>query len=274
MRGWIQLRGLRLTVAMVMVPGLMGLGEVGFGQSPAGTSAVQAAPPAAVAAAPDAAKQIATMQAKLNDWPQLGRYAAENAALGGTPKRQKRVVFYGDSITDGWGRRPNTGTFFPGKAYVNRGISGQTTPQMVVRFRQDVIDLNPSAVVILAGTNDVAGNTGPMTPKMTEDNFTSMADLAKVNGIKVIIASITPAFDYPWKKGLEPAGKIKELNTWLETFCKDRGLTYLDYYAALTDEQGGMKTGTSFDGVHPNAAGYAIMTPLAEAAIQQALAAK
>ena len=214
------------------------------------------------------------MQAKLNDWPQLGRYAAENAALGGPPKRQKRVVFYGDSITDGWGRRPNTGEFFPGKAYVNRGISGQTTPQMVVRFRQDVIDLNPAVVVILAGTNDVAGNTGPMTPKMTEDNFTSMADLAKANGIRVVIASITPAFDYPWKPGLDPATKIKELNTWLETFCKDRGLTYLDYYSALVDDKGGMKEGTSFDGVHPNAAGYAIMMPLAQAAIDEALATK
>ncbi len=214
------------------------------------------------------------MQAKLNDWPQLARYAADNASLGGVPKGKKRVVFYGDSITDAWGRRPNTGEFFPGKAYVNRGISGQTTAQMVVRFRQDVIDLNPAVVVILAGTNDVAGNTGPMTPKMTEDNFAAMVDMAKENGIKVVIASITPAFDYPWRKGLEPAGKIKALNTWLETYCKDRGLTYLDYYDALVDERGGMKEGTSSDGVHPTAAGYAIMGPLAQAAIDEALAKK
>jgi lysophospholipase L1-like esterase len=157
---------------------------------------------------------------------------------------------------------------------VNRGISGQTTAQMVLRFRQDVIDLNPSVVVILAGTNDVAGNTGPMTPKMTEDNFTSMVDLAKENGIKVVIASITPAFDYPWRKGLEPAEKIKSLNTWLETYCKDRGLTYLDYYSALVDDKGGMKEGTSFDGVHPTAAGYEIMAPLAQAAIDEALKGK
>jgi lysophospholipase L1-like esterase len=238
------------------------------------TAAPGATAPAPVTAPVDLEKQVATMQAKLNDWPQLDRYRAENAALGSAGKGQKRVVFYGDSITDGWGRRPNTGTFFPGKPYVNRGISGQTTPQMVVRFRQDVIDLNPAAVVILAGTNDVAGNTGPMTPEMTEDNFASMVDLAKANGIKVIVASITPAFDYPWRRGLEPAGKIKALNTWLETFCRDRGLTYLDYYSALVDSEGGMKAGTSFDGVHPNAAGYAIMGPLAQGAIDKALAAK
>ena len=133
-----------------------------------------------------------------------------NSALGPVGQGEQRVVFYGDSITDGWGRRPDTGEFFPGKPYVNRGISGQTTPQMVVRFRQDVINLRPAAVVILAGTNDVAGNTGPMTPEMTEDNFRSMIDLAKANQIRVIIASITPAADYPWKKGLAPAGKIKD----------------------------------------------------------------
>jgi lysophospholipase L1-like esterase len=248
--------------AGVLVGMLVLVGGLGYAQAPA------------VAAPVDAEKQIATMQKKLDDWPQLGRYAAENSALGGVPKGKKRVVFYGDSITDGWGRRPNTGTFFPGKAYVNRGISGQTTAQMVVRFRQDVIDLNPSVVVILAGTNDVAGNTGPMTPKMTEDNFISMVDMAKENGIKVVIASITPAFDYPWRKGLEPAEKIKSLNSWLETYCKDRGLTYLDYYSALTDDKGGMKEGTSSDGVHPTAAGYAIMAPLAQAAIDEALAKK
>jgi len=166
----------------------------------------QAAPVAATAAsAPtDTAKQIATMEAKLADWPQLARYRADNAALGPVGQSEQRVVFYGDSITDGWGRRPNTGEFFPGKPYVNRGISGQTTPQMVVRFRQDVINLHPAAVLILAGTNDVAGNTGPMTPEMTEDNFRSMIDLAKANGIRVIVASITPAADYPWKRGMAP----------------------------------------------------------------------
>jgi lysophospholipase L1-like esterase len=219
----------------------------------------------------DPAKQIATMQEKLNDWPQLERYRAENAALPPAAAGEQRVVFYGDSITDGCGRRQNTGTFFPGKPYVNRGISGQTTPQMVVRFRQDVIDLKPAAVLILAGTNDVAGNTGPMTAEMTEENFASMIDLATANGIKVIVASITPAFDYPWKRGLEPAPKIRAINAWLQTYCKAHGATYLDYYSALADEKGGMKPGTSFDGVHPNAIGYGIMTPIAQAAIDQTL---
>ncbi len=137
------------------------------------------------------------MQRQLADWPQLARYRAEHLALGEPGRGQRRVVFYGDSITDAWGRRH--GKFFPDQPWVNRGISGQTTPQMVVRFRQDVINLHPAAVVILAGTNDVAGNTGPMTPEMTEDNFRSMIDLAKANGIRVIVASITPAAEYPWR---------------------------------------------------------------------------
>ena len=167
---------------------MIGLSQVG---------AAQTAPTAQAAVEPGNSEQIAAMEKKLADWPQLGRYRAENVALGPVGQDQQRVVFYGDSITDGWGRRPSTGEFFPGKPYVNRGISGQTTPQMVVRFRQDVINLHPAAVVILAGTNDVAGNTGPMTPEMTEDNFRSMVDLAKANGIRVILASITPAADYP-----------------------------------------------------------------------------
>lgn len=240
----------------------------GWSQAPA----AQTVTPAPVAV--DTAKQIATMEAKLADWPQLGRYKADNAALAPAGTDEQRVVFYGDSITDGWGRRPDTGQFFPGKPYVNRGISGQTTPQMVVRFRQDVINLRPAAVVILAGTNDVAGNTGPMTPEMTEDNFRSMVDLAKANGIRVIVASITPAADYPWKKGLAPAPKIRTMNNWLQGYCINHSVTYLDYYSAMADEEGGMRPGLSFDGVHPNARGYAIMTPLAQAAIDKALSGK
>ena len=204
-----------------------------------------------------------TVEKKLADWPELRRYAAANAAL---PAHEAgRVVFYGDSITDAWER--NGGSFFPGKPYVNRGISGQTTPQMVVRFRQDVIDLHPETVVILAGTNDIAGNTGPTTQEAIEDNFRSMAELAKANGIRVVLASVLPAAAYPWRPGVLPAQKIAALNTWLQAYCKDQKLTYLDYYTAMAAPNGGMKPGISSDGVHPNAAGYAIMQPLAEAAL-------
>jgi lysophospholipase L1-like esterase len=229
--------------------------------------------PAAASTAPSAQtpEQIAAMQAKLNDWPQLDRYRADNAALPATAAGEQRVVFYGDSITDSWGRRPGTGTFFPGKPYVNRGISGQTTPQMVVRFQQDVIRLQPAVVVILAGTNDVAGNTGPSTPAMTEDNFASMAAIARQNGIKVVLASITPAYAYPWKPSARPVPTIHEVNQWLKEYCAREHFVYLDYYSALVDDKGGMRPGLSFDGVHPTAAGYAIMGPLAEAAIRQAL---
>jgi lysophospholipase L1-like esterase len=244
-------------------------GNTGWGQTTA-APATQVAPVAPALSA----KEIAVMETKLADWPQLGRYREANATLGPVAQGEQRVVFYGDSITDGWGRRPDTGDFFPGKPYVNRGISGQTTPQMVVRFRQDVINLRPAAVVILAGTNDVAGNTGPMTPEMTEDNFRSMVDLAKANGIRVIVASITPAADYPWRKGLAPAPKIKALNNWLQGYCVNHSVTYLDYYSAMADEDGGMRPGISFDGVHPNAKGYAIMAPLAQAAIDKALGAR
>ncbi len=228
---------------------------------------------AAPASAPvdDTAKQVASMELKLADWPQLGRYRTENAALAATTPGEQRVVFYGDSITDSWGRRSDTGDFFPGKPYVNRGVSGQTTAQMVVRFRQDVIDPHPSAVLILGGTNDIVGNTGPMTPEMTEDNFKSMIDLAKANGIRVIVASITPVADYPWRPGLNPLAKIPALNAWLKGYCQIHSVTYLDYYSALLDGSGGMKAGTSFDGVHPNAAGYTIMGPLAQAAIDKTL---
>jgi lysophospholipase L1-like esterase len=250
------------------------IGELGYSQT-APAAGAPASPAAATApVAVDTTKQIATMEAKLADWPQLGRYKAANAELGPVGQGEQRVVFYGDSITDGWGRRLDTGEFFPGKPYVNRGISGQTTPQMVVRFRQDVINLHPAAVVILAGTNDVAGNTGPMTPEMTEDNFRSMIDLAKSNGIRVIVASITPAADYPWRKGLAPAPKIKALNDWLRGYCVTHSVTYLDYYSAMAGDDGGMKEGISFDGVHPNAKGYAIMGPLAQVAIDKTLGGK
>src|SRR6202453_1311909 len=215
------------------------------------------------------AGQIAEMQAKLADWPQLEHYRAVNAALAPAARGEDRVVFYGASMTEGWGR--NGSTFFPGKPYVNRGISGQTTAQMVVRFRQDVIDLHPKAVLILAGTNDVAGNTGPMTPEMTEENWRSMADLAKANGIRVIFASITPSTDFPWRRGLHPAEKIRALNAWLKEYCAARSLTYLDYYSALTNAEGGMKAELTVDGVHATVKGYEVMAPLAQAAIDGTL---
>jgi lysophospholipase L1-like esterase len=208
------------------------------------------------------------------DWPQLARYRADNAALAAPAPGERRVVFYGDSITDGWGRSPDTGAFFPGKPYVNRGISGQTTPQMLVRFEQDVVHLHPAAVVILAGTNDIAGNTGPSTPAMIEDNFRAMTAIARQNGIKVVLASITPAYNYPWRPGIAPVATIREVNGWLKDFCATQHFVYLDYYTAMADEKGAMKPGLAKDGVHPTAAGYAIMGPLAEAAIARALVSR
>ncbi len=224
----------------------------------------QAAPVVAQASVSDV--EIEKMRKLLADWAQLGRYREANAAA---PVRVPgRVVFYGDSITDNWAGKRFSEAFFPGKPYLGRGISGQTTAQMVVRFRQDVIDLHPEAVVILAGTNDVAMNTGPMTPEMTEENWQTMAELAKAHGIRLIFSSILPAADFPWHKGLEPAARIRALNVWLKDYCAKQGLTYVDYYTAMADAAGGMKEGISLDGVHPNAAGYAIMEPLAERAIE------
>jgi lysophospholipase L1-like esterase len=221
---------------------------------------------------PTPEEQIFQMQLKLNDWAQLGRYRAENAALPAVAPGEKRVVFYGDSITDGWGRWTDTGTFFPGKSnYINRGISGQTTPQMLVRFQQDVVHLHPAAVLILAGINDIAGNTGPSTPAMTEDNYAAMAAIAKQNHIKVIFASILPAASFPWKPGIDPVPAVREINVWLKDYCAKEKLTYLDYYSAMVNEKGGMRPGLSKDEVHPTSAGYAIMGPLAEAAIGKVL---
>ena len=178
--------------------------------------------------------------------------------------------FFGDSITDNWGRF--AGTFFPGKPYVNRGISGQTTPQMLLRFQQDVVHLSPAVVVLLAGTNDIAGNTGPSTPQMIEDNIVSMAAIAKQSGIRFVLASITPAFAYPWSPAIHPVDEIRAVNAWSRSFCASHGCVYLDYYSAMADEKGAMLPGLSSDGVHPTAKGYDVMGPLAERAIAQALA--
>ena len=203
------------------------------------------------------------------DWAQLNRFKAQDAAVAPPAAGERRVVFMGDSITELWGRRWSDS--FPGKPYINRGISGQTSPQMVLRFHQDVVDLHPSVVVILAGTNDIAEKTGPMTPEMTLDDFRAMVEMARANGIKVVIGSIPPSGDFYWNKGLQPAPKIRALNQRLEAYCRSEGIVWVDYYTPLADESGAMKDGMSLDGTHPTPAGYAIMTPLAEAGIQKAL---
>lgn len=206
------------------------------------------------------------------DWANTARFKDANAKIAPPAKGENRVVFMGNSITEGW---INTcPEFFAGKPYINRGISGQTTPQMLVRFRPDVINLKPKVVVILAGTNDIAGNTGPSTLEMIMDNLISMAELAKTNNIKVVLSSVLPAFDYPWKPGLEPAGKIVKLNAMIKEYAAKNGIVYLDYFTAMADERNGLSKENSGDGVHPNKAGYQIMEPLAEEAIKKALSRK
>lgn len=204
-----------------------------------------------------------------NDWAYLARFREENARLGAPQPGEQRVVFYGNSITEAWPRY--FGTMFPGKPYIGRGIGGQTTPQMLVRFRQDVMGLSPAVVVILAGTNDIAGNTGPSTLGMIEDNLASMTELAQASGIGVVLSSVLPVYDYPWRPGLEPAQKIIALNAWMQRYAAEHHAIYLDYYSAMVDGRGGMKQELASDGVHPNEAGYRIMAPLAEQAIAQAL---
>ena len=203
------------------------------------------------------------------DWPNLQRYRQANDSLRPPAANERRVVFMGNSITDSWAKLfPQ---MFPGKPYIGRGISGQTTPQMLVRFRQDVIALEPAVVVILAGTNDIAGNTGPSTLEMIEDNLMSMTELARANGIRVVLSSVLPVFDYPWKRGLEPAPKIVALNAWMKSYAARVGAIYLDYHSAMADERQGLRADLTTDGVHPNEAGYRVMAPLAERAIAQAL---
>lgn len=201
------------------------------------------------------------------DFGQVCRYHADNLALI-AGRQPVRVVFMGDSITDNW-QSLDTTLFTDG--LVDRGISGQTTQQMLVRFRADVIALHPQAVHIMAGTNDVAGNTGAATLSFVQGNIESMAELAKLHGIKVILASIPPAAAFPWSPGKRPAGQIIAFNAWLREYAAHNGFTYLDYHAALADAQGGMKPGLATDGVHPTSAGYAIMRPLALAAIARTL---
>jgi lysophospholipase L1-like esterase len=204
-----------------------------------------------------------------NDWAFLARYREANTALGAPKPGEDRVVFMGNSITDAWAR--SFPAMFPGKPYVGRGISGQTTPQMLVRFRQDVVALKPKVVVILAGINDIAGNTGPSTQAMIADNLMSMTEIAKANGIRVVLSSVLPAYDFPWRRGIDPAPKVVALNAWIKCYASQVGAVYLDYYSKMVDSRGGLSPEMASDGVHPTNAGYRIMAPLAEAAIQEAL---
>ena len=211
-----------------------------------------------------------------NDWAFLAKFRDADDALPPPAHGESRVVFMGDSITEGWGMKatstaPARGEFFPGKPYINRGISGQTTPQMVVRFRQDVVSLKPKVVVILAGTNDIAENTGKTTIREIGNNIASMSDLARANGIAVILCSVLPASDFRWHPGLEPAPKIKALNEWIRDYAAKNGLVYVDYYSSMVNSEGGLKSELSPDGVHPDKEGYDIMAPLAEVGIAEAL---
>jgi acyl-CoA thioesterase-1 len=209
-----------------------------------------------------------------DDYGQLQRYREANLQLHAMPEQKDRVVFFGDSITDGW----KLDKYFGDKPYINRGIGGQTTPQMLVRFRQDVIDLSPTVVVILAGTNDIAGNTGPMLNEDIEADLASMAELARVHGIRVVFSSLTPVHNYTPRSqdffAQRPRERILELNKWLKEYCDNNSVVYLDYFGALVDDKGMMKKDLADDGLHPNDAGYKIMAPLAEAAIAKAMAGK
>lgn len=242
-------------------------------QQPASVPETKAPPPVKNAQTPPpmSAWERAHQEQLRTDWPWLAKFKEADVKLSAPAPGENRVVFMGDSITEGWHFDGPEGSF-SGKPYINRGISGQTSPQMLVRFRQDVIELQPKAVVILAGTNDIAGNTGPMTLEQTEDNLASMADLATANHIRVVLCSVLPAYDFPWYPGLEPAPKIVAMNTWIRSYAAEKGYVYVDFHSAMKDQRDGLPSNLSKDGVHPTVAGYAVMAPLVEAGIKSALA--
>jgi lysophospholipase L1-like esterase len=208
-------------------------------------------------------------KASAQDWPNLNRYKSENSVLLKNNSNNRRIVLMGDSITEGWSAIDPD--FFVGKPYINRGISGQTSPQMLLRFRSDVITLHPEVVVLLAGTNDIAGNTGVSTIEMIIDNLISMCELAKANQIKVILCTVLPVYDYPWKTGLAPVQKIIALNAKIKQYAKEQDIVNVDYFSAMVDDRQGLKSIYSKDGVHPNKMGYQQMGPLLENALQALL---
>jgi lysophospholipase L1-like esterase len=246
------------------------------GQQPAppatGTLPVPGGPEIAAAL-----KSLLANDARLRDWANLGRYREQNRTLGKPAAGESRVVFMGDSITDSWPQERFGDFFARNKSYLGRGISGQTTPQMLIRFRPDVIDLQPRAVVILAGTNDIAGNTGPMSNEDIQGNIMSMAELARAHKIKFILSSILPTSNYHVgptgvpQTQTRPMERIRAINDWMKKYAAAEGHIYLDYFSAMLDQSGLLRTELSGDDLHPNAQGYAIMAPLADAAIKQAL---
>lgn len=245
--------------------------------APALVAQVPAPPAVPMTARDSAVRDSARLKARQeegfrlrNDWPNLQKFVKANAEVPPPAPGEDRVVFMGNSIFEGWQRY--FATMFPGKPYIDRAIGGQTTPQMLVRFHQDVVALKPKVVVILAGTNDIAGNTGPATLEMIENNLAAMSEIAKANGIRVVLASVLPVYVYPWRPSVEhPAQTIVALNTWMKDYAQKNGLVYLNYHSAMADEKLGMRSDLASDGVHPNEAGYRIMAPLTEAAIREAL---
>ena len=207
--------------------------------------------------------RIVTTQAENSDWANLGYYEKRNRELGLTGENEKRIVFMGDSITEEWSNLYPE--FFSGNNYINRGIGGQTTPQMLIRFKPDAIDLKPDVIVILAGTNDIAGNTGPSTVRMITDNIFSMAELAIAYDIIVVLASILPVYQYSWADDvIDPPSMIDSVNSKIKEYVENQGLIYLDFYSSMVDDQKGLKLDYTGDGVHPNEAGYKVMSAIAD----------